>query len=203
MYESRALTREQLQQSINAFDPRKEVTLALVDMDHFDHVNSHYGTDSGDQVLETLEKLLLQSLPEGSLVARVGGDEFALALPDHSPESTLILLSEIQAHFLGYSDLLTPKFKLTFSAGIASKPAHARDFPSLLQAADEALYRIKTEKRGSIGIYVEAKMVLKSNYYPKASLERLSRIANAQKRTEASLLREALETLLTRYSDQV
>lgn len=203
MYESQALTREHLHNAIASLDPRKDVTLALVDMDHFDHVNSQYGQTAGDQVLETLEKLLMQSLPEGAQVARVGGDEFALAIPEYSPESTLILLSEIQNHFQGYSDSLTPKFKLGFSAGIASKPAHARDFQTLMQAADEALYRVKTEKRGSLGIYVEAKMVLKSNYYPKASLERLSRIANAQKRTEASLLREALETLLAKYSDQV
>lgn len=64
---------------------------------------------------------------------------------------------------------------------------------------DEALYRAKSEGRGRVAIYVESKMTLKSNYYSKASLERLAKLSDALNRTEASLLREALDDLFVKH----
>ena len=63
--------------------------------------------------------------------------------------------------------------------GLASRPAHAESPLELQRAADAALYRAKMEGRGRACIYVESKMVLKSNYYPKSQLERLSKLAAA------------------------
>ena len=79
---------------------------------------------------------------------------------------------------------------------IAGRPAHAESSFDLQRAADEALLRAKREGRGRACIYVESKMVLKSNYYPKSQLERLAKLASAHSRTEASLLREALDDLI-------
>ena len=70
----------------------------------------------------------------------------------------------------------------------------------LMQAAGEALMRAKREGRGRSAIYVEEKMVLKTTYYRRAALDRLSRLATATGRTEAMLLREALDNLLDSYS---
>ena len=72
-----------------------------------------------------------------------------------------------------------------------------------MRAADEALFRAKREGRGRVAIYVEDKMTLKSNYYSKAALERLAKLSRATGRTEASLLREALDDLLVKYKDEL
>lgn len=58
-------------------------------------------------------------------------------------------------------------------------------------------------RRGRVVIYVEEKMTLKSNYYSRASLDRLSKLASATERTEASLLREALDDLLKKHRDRL
>ena len=62
--------------------------------------------------------------------------------------------------------------------------------------------RGKREGGGRVAIYLEEKMVLKSNYYSRAELDRLARLAGATERTEASLLREALNDLLGKYRMQ-
>ena len=65
-------------------------------------------------------------------------------------------------------------------APIAARPAHAHTYADLKRAADEAMIRAKREGRGRACIYVESKMVLKSNYYPKSQLERLAKLSGAQ-----------------------
>ena len=68
---------------------------------------------------------------------------------------------------------------------------------------DEALLRAKREGRSRACIYVEGKMVLKSNYYPRSQLERLAKLSGALGRTEASLLREALDDLVEKYRGEL
>jgi phosphatidylserine/phosphatidylglycerophosphate/cardiolipin synthase-like enzyme len=72
-----------------------------------------------------------------------------------------------------------------------------------VRAAEEALFRAKREGGGRVAIYVEEKMVLKSNYYPRGSLDRLSKLSSATGRTEASLLREALDDLFQKHRDEL
>ena len=63
--------------------------------------------------------------------------------------------------------------------------------------------RAKREGRGRVAIYVDEKMTLKSNYYSRANLDRLSKLSGATSRTEASLLREALDDLFQKYRDEL
>ena len=179
------------------------VALALIDLDHFKEINDTLGHAAGDTVLRSLERTLGGSLPENAIVGRLGGDEYAVALPETTAESALILLEEIRAHFS--SRQISPEIprKVQLSVGIAAKPPHAKTVADLMGCADEALYRAKREGRSRVAIYVEDKMTLKSNFYPKAQLERLSKLSSATGRTEASLLREALEELLVKYKDEL
>lgn len=180
------------------------LTLALIDLDQFKLLNDTLGHAAGDNVLRTVERLLTRSLPEGSLVARIGGDEYAAALPDTPAEMALIVLSEVIRHFQ-QAENRDPQWpaSLSMSVGLAYRPAHAQTLPDLMRAADAALYRAKVEGRGRACIYVESRMVLKSNYYPKASLERLSKLSAALGRTEASLLREALDDVAEKYRGEL
>jgi diguanylate cyclase len=73
----------------------------------------------------------------------------------------------------------------------------------LWRAAGQALMRAKREGGNRVAIYVEETMVLKSNYYSRANLDRLSKLSAASGRTDASLLRESLDDLFEKYRDQL
>ena len=93
--------------------------------------------------------------------------------------------------------------ELGASAGIAAAPPHGATGEELHRAAGEALMRAKREGRGRAAIYVDEKMTLKSNYYSRANLDRLAKLSGATSRTEASLLREALDDLFEKYRDEL
>jgi predicted signal transduction protein with EAL and GGDEF domain len=123
-------------------------------------------------------------------------------MPGASAESALIILEEIRAHYTehGIAGIDAPP---GVSIGIAARPPHAASIEDATRAAVEALMRAKREGRGRVAIYVEEKMTLKSNYYSRASLDRLAKLASATQRTEASLLREALDDLLQKHRDRL
>jgi diguanylate cyclase len=197
------LSRNELEQNLSALPSNQQLSLALLDVDNFLTINEDYGHGGGDEVLRALEKVLSSSVPDEAMVARIGGDEYAVALPDTPAESALILLEEIRTHFSSRQPSPNVPRKVHLSVGIASRPPHAQTAHELLLVASEALYRAKSEGRGRVAIYMESKMTLKSNYYSKASLEKLSKLSAALNKTEASLLREALEDLFIKHSDEL
>lgn len=179
------------------------IALALTDIDFFKEINVEHGRTAGDSVLAALEQALVANVPDDTLVARISGDEYAVALPGASAETALILLEEIRAHFSARPPIPELDAPVSLSVGIASRPQHAKTVDDLLRAAGEALYRAKVEGRGRVAIYVEDRMTLKSNYYSKATLVRLAKLSAATHRTEASLLREGLDDLLAKYKDEL
>jgi diguanylate cyclase (GGDEF)-like protein len=182
---------------------RTQLALALTDIDQFKELNDTLGHEAGDSVLRSFERTLTGSLPEDAVVGRISGDEYAVALPDTSAEGALILLEEIRTHFGSREASPEVPRRVQVSVGIAARPQHAKTVPDLMRAADEALFRAKREGKARVAIYVENKMVLKSNYYARASLERLAKLSAATGRTEASLLREGLDDLLVKYKDEL
>jgi len=176
------------------------LAVAVTDLDSFKELNDELGHEGGDRVLRSFERTLQDSLPPEAVVARTGGDEYAVAIPYSTPEQALILLEKIRMHV---AEEAAQGRTVDVSVGIAARPQHAQETGDLLRAADEALFRAKREGKGRVAIYVEDKMTLKSNYYPKASLVRLAKLADATGRTEASLLREALDDLVCKYRDRL
>jgi predicted signal transduction protein with EAL and GGDEF domain len=149
-------------------------------------------------VLQVWVDTLVGSLPKDAIVGRLGGDEFGIALPHASAENALILLDEIRAHLAEHP---VDGWTIGATFGVAARPPHATDVHDLLRCAADALARGKREGGGRVAIYVEEKMVLKSNYYSRASLDRLAKLAGRLNRTEASLLREALDDLVHKLRD--
>jgi len=86
--------------------------------------------------------------------------------------------------------------------GLASYLPHVGNPYGLLRATDEALLRAKRDGKSKVAIYVEDKMVLRPNYYSKAQLSRLATLSERLGRTEAALLREALD-LLDKYRGEL
>jgi diguanylate cyclase len=171
------------------------LALALTDLDGFAAINQTRGRDVGDAVLMAWDRVLRANIPRGGSVARLGGDEFAVVLPGTSAENAVVLLEEVRRHFAG----MAVDGVVSASVGVAANPPHGRTAEELHRAAGEALMRAKRDGRDRVAMYVEEKMVLKSNYYSKANLERLAKLSAASDRTEASLLREALDDLLDKH----
>jgi diguanylate cyclase len=176
------------------------LALALTDLDGFAAVNDSYGRDAGDAVLAAWNRVLEANVPDGGSVVRLGGDEFVVVLPGTSAENAVVLLEEVRGHFSSMSVEGIP-VALSASAGIAANPPHGTTAQELWRAAGEALMRAKRDGRDRVALHIEEKMVLKSNYYSKANLERLAKLSSATDRTEASLLREALDDLLYKHRD--
>jgi diguanylate cyclase len=197
------LDRTAFETAVGDLPDRTQLALALTDIDQFKELNDTLGHEAGDSVLRSFERTLTGSLPEDAVVGRISGDEYAVALPDTSAEGALILLEEIRTHFGSREASPEVPRRVQVSVGIAARPQHAKSVPDLMRAADEALFRAKREGKARVAIYVENKMVLKSNYYARASLERLAKLSAATGRTEASLLREALDDLLAKHGDQL
>lgn len=196
-YQSQALSLNGLAAEINLLDPDLPVSVAVADLDGFGPLNEAHGTEAGDAVLGLFERSLTVGLPQGSLVAHSRGDEFAVALPDTSCEEALLALEAVRAGFAA-SEPAPGLAGLGVSMGIAGRPAHGSTAEELLEAADAGLVRAKRAGGNRIAIHVEERMILKSSYYPRPSLHRLTKLARRTGRPEASLLREALDDYLAR-----
>ena len=168
------------------------VAVALTDLDRFGELNETRGREAGDRVLQVWVDTLIASLSDDAVVGRLGGDEFAIAFPNASAENALIQLEEVRQHLAEHP---VDGWVIGATFGVAARPPHADDLADVMRCASDALARGKREGGGRVAIYVEEKMVLKSNYYSRASLDRLSKLAGRLNRTEASLLREALDDL--------
>ena len=180
----------------------RPLAVAVGDLDRFQEVNDRLGMEVGDRVLGAFERTLAGSLGPDAVIARIGGDEYAIALPGTSAESALIQLEEVRTHYAAHG-VADVDESLDASFGIAARPPHAEDTGDVLRCAAEALMRAKREGSGRSVIYVEEKMTMKSSYYSRATLDRLSKLSAATSRTEASLLREALDDLLTKHRDKL
>jgi diguanylate cyclase (GGDEF)-like protein len=125
------------------------VTLVLIDLDGFKEINDTHGHPFGDGVLQTIAEKLRNGLRATDVLARVGGDEFAILLPATARENAATLIKrardEAAASVGGVS--------LTWSAGVATYPVDARDSATLVECADAALYCAKSTGSSSICNY--------------------------------------------------
>lgn len=122
-----------------------------LDLDHFKQINDVYGHGQGDEVLAAVGALLLAVVRESDFVARVGGEEFMILLPDTGRDGSLIICERIRA---GIAGLEFPAMgqDVTASLGVAVLPDDEVDAPSLVRAADRMLYTAKTNGRNRVEI---------------------------------------------------
>jgi diguanylate cyclase len=200
-YHSQALSLNGLAAEISLLDPDLPVSVAVTDLDGFGVLNETHGTEAGDAVLAAFERSLAAGLPQNALIAHARGDEFAVALPDMACEEALLALEQVRAGFAGSEPVPGLAQRLGVSVGIAGRPAHGSTAEELLEAADAGLVRAKRAGGNRIAIHVDERMILKSSYYPRPALHRLTKLSRRTGRPEASLLREALDDYLARNQE--
>ena len=139
-----------LDETTTAARARKtKLALMLIDLDHFKELNDTLGHQAGDRLLREIGPRLEACVPEANLVARVGGDEFAVLMPlDTTVEQCEVIAERIARaieepfRFQGMTLLVRA------SVGIAMFPDHGRDVESLMQRADIAMYSAKARGVG-------------------------------------------------------
>jgi diguanylate cyclase len=182
------------------------VSVVLFDIDQFESLNQEFGHRFGDEVLKRLASILSANFAEGSFVGRSGGDEFIVVMPGCLPETAFVLAEEVrkviedsQLDITIGSMHLSRSFHVT--GGVATFPVDASAWVDLLRKADEALYRAKHTGRNRICLPSSAQMITKTSYYTQTQLERLTGLARKQDKSEAFMLREALDDLLRKYEE--
>lgn len=134
-----------------ALREKGQLSLSIIDLDHFKRVNDTFGHDVGDQVLKTLATLLKEHCRKHDVATRFGGEEFVLVLPGLGTEAATEVIQRLQGLFR--ECMFTGGLSgLTFSAGLAAVPGHARDRATLFKMADRALYQAKENGRDQVRV---------------------------------------------------
>jgi diguanylate cyclase (GGDEF)-like protein len=127
------------------------LSLIMADLDHFKAVNDTHGHPMGDTVLKQTAEVLAGAFRRSDVVARWGGEEFAILLPHTLPADAAVLAEKLRTRME-----VTPfgddkvSLSLTLSAGLASFGGEVSDGEGLVRAADEALYRAKHNGRNRV-----------------------------------------------------
>ncbi|EPD6973047.1 diguanylate cyclase [Vibrio alginolyticus] len=128
------------------------VTLALIDVDYFKQVNDTYGHVFGDTVLTGVAKVLEETVRENDIVARFGGEEFVVVMPNTDHENALItaerLRSALSLH--GFVTEQKEEVRVTCSFGVVTTEDNEMSFKSLCDQADKLLYQAKANGRNCV-----------------------------------------------------
>src|SRR5205807_8531511 len=122
-------------------------SVMLIDVDHFKSVNDSMGHHHGDEVLKSAGDLVRRTTRDNDLVARYGGDEIAVLLPDTDQDQARSAAERMVAAVRRSQIPATPARDLTFGIGVGSCPSDASSADEVLMAADQALYFAKRSGR--------------------------------------------------------
>jgi diguanylate cyclase (GGDEF)-like protein len=144
----------------NRYD--RPLSLVMSDLDHMRLVNNAHGHLAGDQVLVEVGKALKSTFREHDFVARFGGEEFAIILPDTSHGDVIDVVERARAtidDMLINPDTCDMPIHVTMSFGIARRDEDTESARDLIDRADQALYHAKESGRNCIGIYKDTKVL--------------------------------------------
>jgi len=128
------------------------LSLFILDIDHFKAVNDQYGHPTGDIVLKQLSHLMKDILLENDLIARIGGEEFAVMLPEADLETAILIGERLREAVQNFAFIIlnNQTIDLSISIGVASTTELGHDFDKLMQKSDERLYQAKSLGRNQI-----------------------------------------------------
>jgi diguanylate cyclase (GGDEF)-like protein len=134
----------------------RDLSVIMIDVDHFKAYNDSFGHLNGDAVLRQIGQILQRNLREVDTVARFGGEEFVLLLPDTDKHGAIAVAEKIRRLVEQHkftTEGREPTRSITISAGIASYPDDVSEMDDLIDHADIALFRAKDNGRNQVICY--------------------------------------------------
>lgn len=142
----------------------KELSLLMIDMDHFKKYNDTYGHLEGDQRLKEFAFFVISRIREVDFMARFGGEEFVVVLPNTAKRDAVNVGEKLRLALRDHpfkNAQTQPGGRLTMSVGVASYPEDGLVMEELIDVADIALYQAKTKGRDCVIVYQKDQSVKK------------------------------------------
>lgn len=133
----------------NAHRAGRPVSVAMIDIDHFKHINDTHGHDAGDLVLLRLAATLRQVFGHCHAIGRIGGEEFCVVSPECAAADLLEHYESLRAA-IAVDEVETPGGTVRYTVSIGLHSASAEPFETMLKAADQKLYAAKASGRNRI-----------------------------------------------------
>jgi diguanylate cyclase (GGDEF)-like protein len=130
---------------------QRPLSMLMIDIDHFKQVNDRYGHAVGDETLIAVAQACAGGKRQSDIVGRLGGEEFAILLPETELAQAAIVADRLRAAIAG--QVVTAhkvQFKVTASIGIAAASVSMSGIDALMRAADQALYQAKAKGRNCV-----------------------------------------------------
>jgi len=128
----------------------RNLSLIILDIDKFKYYNDNYGHILGDKIIQSVARSLTENIRKTDFVARYGGDEFVIVMPETEKSIAYVLADRLQKKFSQHffeNHELQIRTKISVSIGIASFPDDAKNADELIHIADLALYKTKEKKK--------------------------------------------------------
>jgi diguanylate cyclase (GGDEF)-like protein len=149
----------------------KPSTLLTIDADYFKRVNDTHGHAIGDEVLRAMARTLQSNVRKSDLLGRIGGEEFAVLMPDVDAEAARHMAERLRTAVAGLETVTeTGTIQFTISVGISTIRFDENDLLPALRRADQALYSAKNAGRNRIAIAPAPEPVLADTAPARASV---------------------------------
>ncbi len=161
--------RAQLQEQAHYLLPRADranssVALLFIDIDRFMHVNDSFGHGVGDALLAQLADRLQHAVRDDDTLARFGGDEFVVMLPETDAHGAIVVAQKLLEVIRQPTRIEQFEMSVTASIGITMYPGDAQNFDELLKQADSAMHRAKRDNGGGFRFYSGEMQALSMRY---------------------------------------
>ena len=151
---NRGTMEERIKEELEAVEEGQNYAYIALDLDNFKQINDMYGHWAGDSIIMGISNILREVYGNNARIGRMGGDEFAVFLPDVKDRMWIQGQADEVLHRLRLQkEMIGMAEEPTASIGIAFGPEDGRSFRELYHRADEALYQVKKEEKNSIAIY--------------------------------------------------
>jgi len=129
------------------------LTVAYMDLDNFKIVNDTHGHHAGDEVLRSVARVAMGRLRSIDIIARIGGDEFALLLPHTGHEGAQAIMAEIREALL--AEMKAQGWPVTFSIGVVTFNEAPASVDDMIGAADKLMYAVKASSKNALRFDVQ------------------------------------------------
>lgn len=153
------------------------LSLIIFDLDHFKSYNDAFGHPAGNAVLQTVASILRHEARETDLVARYGGEELVIVLPETNRRTAWEVAERVRTRVREHSFGASDRQRVTLSAGVATFPVDANHDEQLIDRADASLYQAKAQGRDRVVAYQPSHRV-RLSYWAEPWVERVALVGN-------------------------